>query len=301
MKIYILGVGGVGGYFGGLFAKAGYDVTFVVKGEYYNALIKNGLKIKSVKENFIIKPIKVVNDVSQINKPDLVIFTVKTYDTIEVAKKLAKVVNKNSIILTFQNGIDNDLIIKRYIKNANVHPGLAYIVSTKIAPGVIEQYSGQCRLMFGDRKNPNNSKLKDIEKLFRDADISAEYSDDITRDLWGKFIFICAYSGMTAVCRVTIGKVLEDTVTLDSYKRCINEAVTVGRKLNVNLPKDTAEKSLVNAQKIDYNSKSSLLVDIENKRRTEIESLNGTLVRIAKKVGVDVPVNKLIYGAIRVS
>ena len=129
MKIYIVGTGGVGGYFGGVLAKVGNDVTFVARGENFKAIRENGLIVKSVIGNFTVKAIKVIEKISEIKNPDLIIFTVKTYDTESVAKELDFVVNGKTIIITFQNGIDNDNEIKKYIQNAQVYPGVTYVVS----------------------------------------------------------------------------------------------------------------------------------------------------------------------------
>ena len=132
MKIYILGSGGIGGYFGSLFAKAGLDVTFIARGENYKAIKENGLIVKSVVGNFEIKPAKVIESISKITDPDLIIFSVKTYDTEIVAKELSSVVNENTIILTFQNGVDNDIRIRKIISNTQVYPGVAYVITAKI-------------------------------------------------------------------------------------------------------------------------------------------------------------------------
>ena len=182
MKIHIIGSGAVGGYFGGLLAKAGNDVTFVARGEHYQAIKNNGLIVKNVISDFVIKPAKVIENISDIINPDLIIFTVKTYDTDSAAIKLAQVVNRDTVIITFQNGVDNDSQIKKYIKS-EVYPGAAYVISTKTGSGIIEQTGGLRKLIFGDRSNPNNDRLTKIEEVMRKAEIDAKVSDDITRDI----------------------------------------------------------------------------------------------------------------------
>jgi 2-dehydropantoate 2-reductase len=299
MKTYVVGSGGVGGYFGGLLAKAGNDVTFVARGEHYKAIKGKGLGVKSVVGDFEIKPAQVIEKISEITSPDLVIFAVKTYDTDKAAKELAPVVNKNTVIITFQNGVDNDNQIKKHIKNTQVYPGVAYVISTKTQPGLIEQTGGLRKLIFGDRNNPNNPKLKEIEKLMRKTEIDATASDDIARDLWRKFMFITAFSGMTAICRSRIGEVLGDPLTKSLYERCVKEAINVAKAMKVNVANDVIESIMTISGNTASDSKSSLLVDIENNRKNEIETLNGTLIRFAKKHNVDVPINELIYGAIK--
>ena len=299
MKIYIVGSGGVGGYFGGILAKAGNDVTFVARGENYKAIKNNGLLVKSVKGDFAIKPAKVIDKISEIKNPDVVFFTVKTYSTSDTAKELSYVVNENTVIITFQNGVENDIQIKKYIHNAKVYPGVAYLISTKIKPGVIEQIGGLRRLTFGDRKNPKNVKLQEIVGIMKKSGIDAILSDDITRDLWKKFMFIVAFSGMTAVCRSPIGKILADPITESLYKRCVQEAIQVAKAFDVSVPNDVFITIMKTTTDTNPASKSSLLVDVENGRKNEIETLNGTLVRFARERNIDVPMNELIYAAIK--
>lgn len=301
MNTYIVGVGGVGGFFGGLLAKAGENVTFVCRGDNYKAIKEKGLKVKSVVGDFVISKAKVVDSISKINNPALVIFTVKTYDTKTVAEELKPVFNKGTIIITFQNGIENDLIIKKITGSNNVYPGAAYVISARTKPGVIEQTGGLMKLIFGDRNNPANQSLREVERVMRFAGIDASLSDDITRDLWKKYMFIVAFSGMTAVCRGSIGKILTDKTTLGLYERCIREAIAVAKAHGVTVVGDAFENIMTISRNTAPESKSSLLVDIENDRKNEIETLNGTLVRLARNYKIDVPINELIYGAIKLN
>jgi len=299
MKIYIVGSGGVGGYFGGKLAKAGNDVTFLARGEHFNAIKNFGLIVNNTDEDFVVKPTQVIENISEIKDPDLILFSVKTYDTKEVAKELKKVVTANTIIITFQNGIYNDIEISKIIDTAAVYPGLAYVISAKIDAGIISQTGGLKKLIFGDRYNTNNSKLEKVETIFLEAGIDTLISDDIKRDLWGKYIFINAFSGMTALCRSNIGKIRSDKEVYDMYKDCVKESIKVSKKIGVNLP-DTIFDDVMNISNNTHpNSKSSLLVDIENKKKTEIDALNGTLFQIAKKYNISVPINRVIYNSIK--
>lgn len=299
MKIYIIGTGGLGGYFGGLLANSGLDVTFVAKGDSFQTIKENGLKIKSISGDFTIKPAKAINKISEIADPDLVLFTVKTYDTDETAKQLNPVTKKETVIITFQNGVDNDVRIKKYLDKAEVYPGVAYVISTKTAPGVITQTSGIRKLIIGDRKNLNNQKLKIIENIMKDANIDAAVSSDITIELWKKYVFILAFSGMTAVCRSPIGKILHEPTTKHLYEKCLTEAINVARSMKINISDDIFDSTMKLSKNMPYDSKSSLLIDIEQKRKNEIETLNGTLVKFAREININVPVNELIYGAIK--
>ena len=299
MKIYIIGTGGVGGYFGGLLAKAGLDVTFVARGENYKAIKENGLIVRSILGDFEVKPAQVIEKISEISNPDLVIFSVKTYDTESVAGELASVINENTILITFQNGVDNDTQIKKFIASSQVHPGAAYVITAKTEPGIIKQTGGPRKLIFGDRKVPDNPQLKKVEGLMKEAGIDATTSDDITSDVWKKFMFICPFSGLTALYRKTIGEILSNADTKKQYEDCLREAITVATAKGVNVSENSFEEIMKTSDKFAPDSKSSLLLDIESGRKNEIEALNGNLVKFAKELKISVPVNKLIYETIK--
>jgi len=299
MKIYIIGTGGVGGYFGGKLARAGNDVTFVSRGNFYNAMKKNGLTVNTVDGSFQVNPVQVIDAIDKITNPDLIIITIKTYDTEEVAKQLKNAITDKTVVLTFQNGIDNDRKIEKIISKGNIYPGVAYVISSKGDDGVINQTGGLKRLVFGDRTGQNNSQLKEIYELFKNSDIDTILSEDIEADLWKKFIFINAFSGFTAMCRANIGEIRNDDCVYNLYKLCVKETIAVAEKLNVNLPNTIFDDVVKITDNTAPDSKSSLLLDIENSRKNEIETLNGTLVRLAKDLKLDVPINETIYSAIK--
>lgn len=293
MKIYILGTGGIGGFLGGVLTKAGNDVTFIARGDNYKTLQEKGLKIISDRlGEFIIKPVKVIADIAKIEQPDLIIFSVKTYDTQTAVHALAKVVNHKTIILTFQNGVENDLEIKKIVK-AEVYSGAAYVIVTKSAPGEIIQKGQIAKFIIPE--------LPQIEQLFAQTGIEVISSKDIKADIWRKFCLITAFSGMTAFCQRTIGEVLKNPQTRTQYKQCIQETITVAKADGVKLPSDLLKDLMALSDTYKPESKSSLLVDLENNRPNEIETLNGTVVRLAKKHNLEVPINFKIYTAIRKS
>jgi len=299
MKVYIVGSGGAGGYLGGLLARSGKDVTLVARGEHYRAIRAKGLKIRSVLGDFEVRPVGVIDRISNMMNPDLIIFSVKTYDTEQTAKDLKPVVGKDTILISLQNGVENDREIKKHIPHGRIYPGIAYLASARTRPGFIEQTGGPRKFIFGDRQDPENPKLKEVEAYMREAGVDALVSADITRDLWKKFMFIVAFSGMTAICRSPIGKVLGDPLTEGLYERCAKEAIRVAESMNIPVEEWAFENIMTNSRNFPPDSKSSLLVDIENHRRTEIETLNGSLVRLAKSKNIDVPINEVIYGAIK--
>ncbi len=292
MKIAVIGTGGVGGYFGALLARHGVDVTFVARGEHFEMLRTKGLHVQSVEGDIQISPCKVVNSVEQLSSPDLVLVTTKTYDRDQACSMLREVISPSTIIIPIQNGIDNDLRAKELLPHSKIYPGLAYIISTRTKPGLVEQTAGPRTLFFGDRDRAGNSKLE------------ATVSEDIELEIWKKFLWIVTFAGMTALCRSPIGNIVNDKEAFEMYVRCLDEGITVARAVGVQisdaLREDIIEKS-GHYRTTGSSAKSSLLVDIENERRTEIESLNGSLVRLAKEHGIPVPYNEAIYTAVRIA
>lgn len=304
MRFAIIGVGGVGGYFGGLLARNGEDVTFVARGAHYDALKKQGLSLKSVDVSFENLPISVVESPAHLEDPDVIFIATKTYDRDQVAEQLSASLSEKTVVIPVQNGIDNDLQLERIIPKAQVYPGLAYIISERTAPGVVEQTAGPRTIFFGERKVAENSKLRELESIMRSAGILATASPDIERELWSKFLWITTFAGMTALCRCEIGAIVNDQRAFDLYIRCLDEGIAVARAAGVVFDEEARSKVIEKSEHYRHtgsHAKSSLLIDIENRRRTEIESLNGAIVRLAQENGIQVPIHESIYTAVRLA
>ncbi len=302
MKILIAGTGGVGGFYGCLLAKYGHDVTFVARGNHYKEIKQSGLHVKSLVADFAIKPAQVISSISEAAAPDLILLCVKSYDNEKVGKDLSYIVQKNTIIISLQNGIDNDEIIQKHLNIGIVVPGIAYIISEKKAPGFIEQTAGPRTIIFGRRDKKYQEELNTVVKIMRDAGIEATNSLEIEKELWIKFLWIITFAGMTSLFRSSIGPIVSDPETMSIYTSCLDEAFSVATALKINVGKEDYNAIIKKSDKyreLGSNSKSSMLIDIENNRQTEVESLHGKLCKLAKEAGVAVPINEIIYHAVR--
>lgn len=302
MKVVFIGVGGVGGYFGGLLAKSGIDTTFVARGEQLRALRERGLSVRTVDGSFDLPKISVVPSVSLAGTPDVIFVSTKTYDRDSVARELASLTNGEPTVIPLQNGIDNDLRIKAIAPRLKVVPGLAYIISARTAPGVIEQTAGPRTIFFGERSGEDNLLLVELEALMRNAGIRATYSRHIEKDLWLKFAWLTTFAGMTALCRCPIGRIVRDEETFRLFLQCYGEVCAVAAAEGMSFSE--AEQREAERRAEEYrlsggHAKSSLLVDLEQRRPTEIESLNGAVVQLAQKHGIPVPTHETIWCAIR--
>ncbi len=300
MKEYLIGVGAVGGFYGGIIAKSGADITLVGRGKSFNAIKENGLVLNRPKEIQLIHP-KIIEHISEIVDPEVVILAVKSYSLKEVAQELVKVVEPETTIITLQNGLYNDQEVSKYL-NCEVLPGLVLVAATKVSTNEIVQKGEQKKLVFGRRDGKVTPKMLELKKIFEDSQIDVVLSENIALELWKKFLFVVSFSSATVAGRCSIGEALSNPELLNVYKQVLREAIAVGEKEGVIFEPDIFETTLEGALKFDPLTKSSLLVDLEKGRRlTEVEALQGTIVRLAKKHGLAVPATLEVYQEILTS
>ncbi len=293
MKEYLIGVGGVGGFYGGLLAESGADITLVSRGESYEAIQKEGLILNRSDGAHLIYP-KMIENISEITDPDLLILAVKSYSLESVSRELQSVVRPETTVITLQNGLDNDLTVSKYL-DCEVLPGLVLVASTKTAANVITQKGTQKRLVFGPRDGRITPKMQEIEKIFKDAGIDAKLTEKIENKLWKKFLFVVSFSSATVAGRCPIGEALSQPEFLKVYIEVLREAIEVRQSEGIVFETDIFETTLKGARDFDPSAKSSLLVDLENGRQTEVEALQGVVLRLAEKHEVSVPATREIY------
>ena len=294
MNITIVGSGGVGAYFGGKLAKAGNNVTFIARGKHLEAINKNGLTVKSFLGDFEVKPAFATDKISKSPKADLIIIAVKAWQVKEVAEELLDIIKDDTMVLPLQNGVLSSEELRQVLPHNNVLSGLCRIISKIESPGVISHLAVEPSITFGEFDNSKTERVFELLKTFQEAGIKSNVADDIQAERWKKLIYICS-SGWLAVTRSTNGQIMEHPDTKDILLNLFVEVATVARKLGVNIPSDYEEKTLALAETFPYDSTSSLTRDIWAERPSELEYQNGTVVRLAKKVGVDVPINRMIY------
>lgn len=296
MKILVMGSGGVGGLFGGRLAHAGYDVTFVARGAHLAAMREQGLAIESEAHGIVrVKPIKVTDDPASAGMPDLILFAVKLWDTEAVARQLKPLAGPNTAVLSLQNGVVKDDILRGVFGEQAVMGGVAYVGTHIARPGVIHQVGTIQRLVFGEYDGKRTARTKALLAALLKAGIQAELSDDIRRTLWEKYTFLVGLSGATAAMRATLGPVRENLQTRGFLFDLMKEAVAVGRALGVNLPENYAEDRLRFADSLPATMDSSLHHDLKNGNKLEVEWLAGGVVQLGKKVGVPTPCNRAVW------
>lgn len=297
MKIAIIGAGGVGGYFGGKLAKAGFDVTFVARGEHLKSIQQNGLIVKSVNGDFKIENAKATDSIKNLRNIDFVIIAVKAWDVKNVAKELSEIINPKTVILPLQNGVMATDELKEFINSENIIAGLCRIISKIEAPGIINHFGVDPIIIFGELDNSISDRVKNIKNIFDKSEINSKIAKDIIAELWKKLIPICT-SALLALTKTTYGELCEIKETRQIMIDLIKENYNLSQKMGIKIEDEFVEKSIAFIDTFPYNSTSSLSRDVLEGKPSEIDYQNGTIVKLGEKYGVETPVNKFIYNCI---
>jgi 2-dehydropantoate 2-reductase len=295
MKIAIMGTGGVGGYFGARLAQAGCDVSFIARGAHLAAIREHGLKVESPLGNIHLSPVRITDDPRTLAPVDLVLFSVKLWDTETAARSLAPLFGPDTGIVSFQNGVQKDDILRRVFGNGAVMGGVGYIATAIARPGVIKHTGTMQRLVFGEYDGRRSQRAETLLAACRRGGVDVELSADIRREIWEKFVFLVGLSGTTATTRLPIGPVRENPRARAFLLDLMREAVAVGRAHGVALAEDYAEKRLAFCDGLPPDMTSSLYHDLERGNPLEVQWLSGGVVQLGEQVGVPTPANRSVW------
>jgi 2-dehydropantoate 2-reductase len=298
MRIAVMGSGGVGGYFGGRLAQAGEDVTFIARGAHLETLRTGGLTVQSRVTGDFHRAVSVTDDPSAIGPVDLVLLCVKTYDLDAAATRLAPLVGPDTMVLPLQNGIEASERLARVLGPAPVLGGVAYVIATRVSPGVIV-HLGLSRIVLGEYPSGTSARAERVRDVLQRAGVTAELHPDIRVPLWEKLVVLAASGGAMAMTRLPIGPIRDCPETSALLRAVIDEAVAVGRSLGIPLPADCVDRHWTVLQGLDRSARGSMSHDILAGRRLEVEALNGAVVRLGRQAGVATPLNSAVYAALK--
>jgi 2-dehydropantoate 2-reductase len=298
MKIACMAAGGVGGYFGARLQQAGHDVTFFARGRHLEALKGKGLTVESslgaAKLN-----VKVFEQPSQAGQVDVVLFAVKLWDTEGAAERLRPIVGEKTVVIPFQNGVESIDRLRRIFPAKHVMGGSAYIATRIKAPGVIEHTGTMARLRFGPLMESQRATAHAFLDACKSAGINTELCDDIVLVNWEKFVFLVAVSGTTALARAPLGVVRADPDLRWMFEQAMRETWTLARKRGIRLPEEFVEKQMAFLDTLPAAMRASMLHDLEAGNRLEAPWLCGAVVRMSAEHGLQAPVNRAIYAALK--
>jgi 2-dehydropantoate 2-reductase len=299
MRVAVLGSGGVGGYYGALLAKAGHDVAFIARGAHLEAMQRRGLTVRTAEGESTI-PVTASADTATVGTVDLVLFSVKSYDTATAAQALTPLMARDTAVITFQNGLDSVEAIASVAGSEAVLAGTIYVALQLVGPGVIVRTAGEGKMIFGELSGTRTDRVQRIAGAFRQSGIPHEVTTDIRRVLWDKFLFITGIGGVTALARSGIGPLLASAAGRGLLHTACAEIVAVAQAEGAHLEPAAVDAVLAQAATLPGPWRSSMARDLEEGRRLEVDTLSGAVVRRGLKHDIPTPVHQTIVACLSV-
>jgi 2-dehydropantoate 2-reductase len=294
LKIAVMGSGGVGGYFGARLVQGGADVHFVARGSHLAAMREHGLAIEGGPQPVHLSKVAVTDDPRTIGPVDLVMFCVKLWDTESAARALLPIMRPETGIISFQNGVTKDDVLRPIFGDKALMGGVAYVGTAIGRPGVIAQTGPLQRLVFGEYDGSRSRRAEDFLAACKRGGIDAEISDDVRRALWEKYVVLAAMSGATTAMRSTIGPIRANPLTRAFLLDLAREVVAVGRALGVNLPADYVEQRVPFFDGWPAEMTTSMHHDLQQGKPLEVRWLSGGVVDLGAKAGVPTPMSRAV-------
>ena len=302
MRFAILGSGAVGGYYGARLARAGHDVTFIARGAHLAAIRERGLEIRSPMLGDFVVRAAAEEDTSRIEPVDVVIVAVKAYDNGTALPLLQPLMGPDTAVLTLQNGVDSVGETAAYVGEPAVLGGTTYIATALSAPGVIEQTGTHRRIVFGEVFGvlPRlTDRVQRLHQALLGADIEAESAGDGRVPIWEKFIFLVSLAGFTGASRLPIGPLWADPEIRARFLDGCREVERLARAEGVPVAQDVIQRISEYIERIPGTMRSSLLIDLSQGKRIEVEALQGAVVRRAARTGIPVPIMSTLYAVLK--
>ncbi len=295
-KILIVGAGAIGGYFGACLCRAGLDVTFLVRRSTYIKISKHGLSVKSHLGDFVVRP-PLIQQVSEMPFADLIILAVKCYDLQETLEQIAPLVSTGTTILTLQNGVDSEELAQAYFKRDCVVGGVVYITSRLAEPGLIEHFR-RGTIALGECSGEKSERAAKIHTLIAQAKIPCHLTQQIMKEKWEKLCWNATFNPLSVILDQPLSLILQSDELQEIVRQGIREIIAVAATEKVFLHSDIIEDtiSVTHALQDHY---TSMYEDYKNGNQTEVEHLNGDIVRRGEKHGIPTPIHKMLYCLIK--
>lgn len=302
MKFVFIGAGAVGGYYAAMLARTGQDVSVIARGAHRDAIRAKGMQIISSAVGDFTAPMRAESDSAAIGPADVVVVAVKTYDNATALPLITPMLGAQTTVLTLQNGVDSADEVEAIAGRARTIAGATYIATAIDGPGVIRQTGSHRRIVFGecfDATAEVSPRVSAIETIMKAADIHAEAVADARVPLWEKFVYLAPFAAFTGAARLPIGPIWADPEGRSAFMAAVAEVEAVARASGIAVPADIHAKIDEYLNRIPPTTRSSLLIDLSQGKRIEIESLAGSVVRRGRAVGVETPIMRGLYAALR--
>jgi 2-dehydropantoate 2-reductase len=295
MKVGIIGAGGIGGYYGGLLARAGHDVRVFARGANLEAIRANGLIAKTPTESWTSK-VAASDDAKDLagdfGDGDFAMIATKAYSLNEIASAAKVFADRGATIVPLNNGVEAaDILISLGVPRERLLGGVTYISAVHSAPGVGERRTPIQRVIVGELGGGLSQRAADIAAAFLNAGAEGEATENITLAIWQKFVFLASIAAACGLTRLNIGAVRDKALGAQLLERAVNEAVAVGRARGVAFRDDEEAHVMTKINELPREVEPSLLLDLRNGSRTEVDFLSGAISRFGDEAGIDTPIH----------
>ncbi|MEZ5319005.1 MAG: 2-dehydropantoate 2-reductase [Vicinamibacterales bacterium] len=302
MHFAFVGAGAVGGFYAALLARAGSRVSVVARGAHLDAIRRDGIRIASEFVGDFAAPVGAEADPAAIGPVDVVVFAVKTYDNATALPLIAPMLGPDTVVLTLQNGVDSAGEVAAVVGEARTLAGPTYIATAIEAPGLIRQTGSHRRIVFGEcfgARAAASPRVAAIVQAMLAADIQAEAVADARVPIWEKFIYLAPFAAFTGAARTPIGPIWSHPAARAAFLDAVGEVEAVARASGVAVAPDMRARITAYVESIPPTTRSSLLIDLAQGRRIEVESLAGSVVRRGEAAGVPTPRMAALYAVLQ--
>ncbi|MGE5116687.1 MAG: ketopantoate reductase family protein [Betaproteobacteria bacterium] len=291
MDVAVMGAGAVGCYYGGMLARAGHRVTLIGRAAHVEAVRRDGLLIEAQSFRAHV-PMQASTEPEAVRGARLVLFCVKSTDTESGAAAIAPHLASGAIVLGLQNGVDNAERLRARLPGVAVEPAVVYVATEMAGPGHVRHH-GRGDLVVGP-----SAAAREAAELFVAAGVPVQISDNVAGALWAKLILNCAYNALSAIARLPYGRLVQGEGIDGVMQDVVRECLAVAARLGVEVPGDMAEavRRLAGTMPGQF---SSTAQDLARGKPSEIDHLNGYVVRQGAALGVATPVNRTLHALVR--
>jgi 2-dehydropantoate 2-reductase len=301
-RFCFIGAGAVGGFYAAMLARAGTEVSVIARGAHLEAIRSSGLRIESEAVGDFTARVGAESDPARVGPVDVVVLAVKTYDNPTALPMIAPLLGADTVVLTLQNGVDSPDQVADVAGRDRTLAGPTYIATAIEAPGVIRQTGSHRRIVFGEYFDPPaqvSPRVRAIETLLEAADIDAEAVADARIPVWEKFTYLAPFAAFTGAARLPIGPIWADAGGRAAFLQAVAEVESVARAGGVPLPPGAIDRVSKYVDGIPASTRSSLLIDLSQGKRIEVESLPGSVVRRGQSAGVATPMMAALYAVLK--
>ncbi len=294
MRIATVATGGIGGFLAVRLTQAGHSVAAIARGPHLAAIAAGGLRLRTAEGEATVRPWMVTDDPATVGPVDAVIVAVKAGALDAAAEAARPLVGPDTLVVPFLNGVEASGRLAGILGAGPVGNGVAYISTTVAEPCVIAQTGAFARFLFAEADSRPSARVDALRAAFREAGIEAPDTDDIARDVWSKFVFFAALSGVTAAGRCRMAEVMAHPALTDLFRTAAAETAAAARACGIALPDDIVARTMAFAQGLPGAMRASTAVDLEAGRPLETPWINGAVLRLSAAAGLDAPVNRAL-------